>query len=885
MALRMRKTKQYFLVAAMAAAVVAGAVYMTVVKPSPDAVAAPLSQSVFCMPNTCNAIEANDSIQDILLRNQLGSSGTRWRIQEDGDTSGDADREVLEIANQYNHYMREITVGVYITSDLYNNMPSNNLRLNFIRRACKTGRDPYWNIAITNPSNGSSSTLATYNYGLSTSNPIGAAARDFCDNVDPVNFNLSNYKSYFVPYSGGGSLMYAQITVRFNTYDPTPPDDERNVRFQMRLDNICGSTTTCREYLALVAVDNAEHRNTAFSVRSPQQKRVTTSSAEHNNDSSTYDLFTQTYNQHMMRAYMEFGLPCDQSSAESRTIYLYDVNDGDSAGAETHGWVGGRDITGVVVQSFNTTTGTWTTLPTSAYTAGQGGSYSGASFAQSHNTNSISTRNHYLYGVGNDIQPTVVFVPTNTDKVVTQIRFRMQPYTKYRVAVTPLSSINFLAAGLPGDQIYGLAGCDTYNLTPIATGSGSIAPGTVAQFSNSIRSDASSSADAQGVQWYSYGFVVPSGQSIPAVPSGNYSNTSQACSGLASCQLIGSGSAPNIMPGALVSVGSTQYSNTAGLSVGDRVCSYLAVNPGYIPSSGDAWRTSTITCYTIVAQPKIHVLGNDLRVGSSFSTGTNLSAMAVGAITPRDGSWVEYAITAPAAVNMLASQSGAFNGSTGSQSEWSKLTFANSGVTSATCPSGYGCFTGALSLGKIPDIRGAVTRLSYNGAPLNFDHTASFSASDIPSIIGGGNLGDFNRSVSITTTGDITINQDIIYSGTHSSAADIPQLILIGRNINIAASVRRVDAWLIASDTINTCGDVPVQTNLRSNICNLPLTVSGPIMASQLELNRTYNDASQPDTAAEIVNLRGDAYIWANNLLKQNGSWQTVYSTELPPRY
>ena len=73
--------------------------------------------------------------------------------------------------------------------------------------------------------------------------------------------------------------------------------------------------------------------------------------------------------------------------------------------------------------------------------------------------------------------------------------------------------------------------------------------------------------------------------------------------------------------------------------------------------------------------------------------------------------------------------------------------------------------------------------------------------------------------------------------------------------------------------------------SLRSNNCNLPPTITGPVLAGKLYLYRTYDSGTAPDTAAETINLRGDAYLWANRTARQNGSWQTVQVREVPPRY
>lgn len=274
-------------------------------------------------------------------------------------------------------------------------------------------------------------------------------------------------------------------------------------------------------------------------------------------------------------------------------------------------------------------------------------------------------------------------------------------------------------------------------------------------------------------------------------------------------------------------------------------------------------------CFTITRPPSyVHIWGNDLRVGSGFGSG-NRSARATGLVTPDGASWVEYAITAPGAVTNLASQSGAMAGSGDPQASWSYLTFANQ-------PS-FGSFTAQPSnLGSIPNVRGAVRTARDNGAAINTDVTGNFTTSSIP------NLNDFTDSRSITATGTITIDQNIQYrNGPYANAGQIPQLVLIGNNINIMPNVTRIDAWLVASGTINTCST----SDSRASVCGSQLRINGPVMADQLNLRRTYRNLSQLNDAAETINLRGDAYLWANRVAQSTGTWQTVHTTELPPRY
>ncbi|HEU4715637.1 MAG TPA: hypothetical protein VFS14_02290, partial [Candidatus Saccharimonadales bacterium] len=110
-------------------------------------------------------------------------------------------------------------------------------------------------------------------------------------------------------------------------------------------------------------------------------------------------------------------------------------------------------------------------------------------------------------------------------------------------------------------------------------------------------------------------------------------------------------------------------------------------------------------------------------------------------------------------------------------------------------------------------------------------------------------------------------------------------VVIIANNINIHGNVRQIDAWLVASGTINTCNDFT--GNLTSNKCNQPLAVNGPVVTNRLVLNRTAGSGTgaQSGDPAERFNLRPDAFLWAQLQASGNDKAQTVYSTELPPRF
>ena len=109
-------------------------------------------------------------------------------------------------------------------------------------------------------------------------------------------------------------------------------------------------------------------------------------------------------------------------------------------------------------------------------------------------------------------------------------------------------------------------------------------------------------------------------------------------------------------------------------------------------------------------------------------------------------------------------------------------------------------------------------------------------------------------------------------------------------NIRGAASsgaVSQIDAWLIASSTINTCYDAGAMTALTTNVCATPLLINGPVMTANLLLWRTAGAGSGASSGdpAEVINLRPDAYLWGVYQNSKSGRLETTYERELPPRF
>lgn len=821
--------------------------------------------SVLCAPNTCNADEALDSIQDVKIQYADGAWQTKNNYAAGGQVFGDANRQVLEIADQSNHYMEEVVVGVYVSTTVYDNMPGNGMNLTFTNQSCDITGDPNWRVAIVG-----GATLATYDADSGANN-----RSKFCGNSD-VSFDLSQQKASFKDYANG-AWKYVQISIKMTNFTGNRSDDRRSVRFQMRLTDVCGADAACREYLALVASDPDadDSRNFALSTKDAVQDKVS------NSGESGYQYFDKDnhdHTQNAVRQYMEFGLDCNVNAATSKTVHIYDVNDGDAGSdADNHGWVGGKDIVAVVLQYFDASSGQWKNVAASydgtiKWRDSSGAQHTGAwkdasgnvikvedkkgntvkegtSDGSDNPSSSIDFDNHRLYALNDGDWPQVIYLPENGDRFDTRLTFTMQTDTRYRIAITPDHPTNFIAVGLPGDQIFGLVGCESYGLTPKVSGGETVAANSTAQFNNSIDSAADSLTNATGVQWRSYGFVTHDG-STPS-KQGEYDSIDAICNGLNACSQIGSGSGVSVQVAQSQPLAST-FNSTAGLHYGDKVCSFLAISP-YESNAAHTWRVSATKCITITKTPRLQVWGNDVRVGSAFAVSNNQSS----SIVTNKGSWGEYGVFAGSTITTFGSAASSLS---------HNLTFANT-------PSS-GNYATAPNLGTIPDVKTYLTKAgtapyhAKTGVTTDDRGNASFTLS-----------GDYEANKVYVTTGAVTIDHNITSTAT---GGNLTQMVIIAGNINITANVTQIDAWLIATGTINTCnaaGD-PTVTN-----CGTELIVNGPIMAKQLLLRRTGGDDADQNSPSETVNLRGDAYVWIRTLSEATGTVRTVYTRELAPRY
>ena len=378
---------------------------------------------------------------------------------------------------------------------------------------------------------------------------------------------------------------------------------------------------------------------------------------------------------------------------------------------------------------------------------------------------------------------------------------------------------------------------------------------------------------SQPVQWQLTRVDLSPGQSIPG--GGNSGSNPCAFFG-GNCQRVegGDNHTFQLNETALPPAG---YNLTVGdIPVGSKICFAMSVQPR-AHNSGE-WRHSNLECTVVGKKPKVHVFGGDVASRGRVLTSTTVK----GGTTY--GSWVEYGALVRETLSGFSSGAGLAVPDTPA-SDLNLLTFTNNNAS-------LGNFTSSTYWARPLALTSDRFRLSSGGSgslpggDMGGWSSGTYQAGNVT--LPGGTI-PAGRSIVIVSTGTVTINSNITYnSGAINRINDIPQVVIVANNINIAGGVEQVDAWLLApTGNINTCSDVAPTAALTSNICNRKLTINGPVVADKLHLRRTAGSGTGDQSAdpAEVINLRADAYIWAYLRAGGPGKAQTVLTTEKAPRY
>ncbi|HRQ97962.1 MAG TPA: hypothetical protein PK265_01385, partial [Candidatus Saccharibacteria bacterium] len=519
-------------------------------------------------------------------------------------------------------------------------------------------------------------------------------------------------------------------------------------------------------------------------------------------------------------------------------------------------------------------------------------------------TDGINTESSYNSDV--DVQ---AYRHTKTDIAIVIIDSNNNSYKLFRHCANPVGALTGIAES-PKD----------YNLTPLVNvnrqsseSGGTVKVTPVVNNSGRVKSS--------NTYWTISSMAYAPNASVPNSISTDQKNSGpdRACdyyrsSGAQNCEntVNGVGSFSLGTPSFYTSSSGSSF-DTKDLIVGDyevgtRVCYGLSVfSRNEKTGSEQTWAHSIPICLVVGKKPKVQVWGGDLLVGRYFIGQTPLgqSSNVTASVSMKTvsgeqhafGSWIEYGIFSSGSITGVASES-AFSGPSGmlvgdpsNACDYSQLSFTNVDPNSAKCND-----IGNYSLsGSIPDIG--------SNFPVNSSTARLRVAPASNDIVGLNGVYTADGNIHITSSGDIskgrwivintpgsivTINGNITYTPeTLNKLEDIPQVIIVAKDILIAGNVTRVDAWLVASDTVNTCSSVSETASLSVEICNNSLIVNGPVMASKIFLRRTAGSGTGNSSGdpAEIFNLRADAYLWAVNRSLNLGRAQTIFNTELPPRF
>lgn len=460
--------------------------------------------------------------------------------------------------------------------------------------------------------------------------------------------------------------------------------------------------------------------------------------------------------------------------------------------------------------------------------------------------------------------------------------------------------VQFNPAGNGGGSRAGSPSCVdvpySYNLTPNVSlnGQTTVEAGGAASVSDTVMNGGATKS--KNTDWRLTRMVFSPGTTLSAADLAARTDNSAPCvsftaTGRTACDVVQED------PAKVFQVGTNtaplyNYTADAGFAVGTQICFAVSISPP-TQDPQPSWRHSKLGCLTVSKKPKVQVRGGDLRSGGSVETGLSL----VNGKTY--GSWVEYGALSVGSNTGLASGSGLNNGGSTSPTDWNKLTFANVDNTGAPSYGSYAPSHAVMSpyFASLTSQFTAATPKGTATSTLDSLPSGTYSTGTLTinaSTIGQDGSGN-GKSIVILASGTVTIAGDIAYSGpgagnSFTGINQIPQVVIVANAINITGTVHNIDAWLMTTGSagyINTCSDVPVSAPLDATTCSNTLVVNGPVATAHLYLRRTAgaDDASRVGDPAETLNLRADAYLSQHARASTAGKAETVYTTELPPRF
>ena len=373
--------------------------------------------------------------------------------------------------------------------------------------------------------------------------------------------------------------------------------------------------------------------------------------------------------------------------------------------------------------------------------------------------------------------------------------------------------------------------------------------------------------------------------------------------------------------------------NIPDLTAGSRICVVAEVFP---KTSGSplnwnntnydgTWDRSPKSCYTVAKRPSIQVWSGNVYSRANLVTDTaiknNLADYSqysyVAKVTSNQpaiafGSWGELGVVSNGSIDGFGS--GASMGYASNNGELSpnplkdnqasttpdpggskKKSFCNRiplTIPNASCTGSgpAGGLTSAVGITKAASDKESIVDLLASGDS-TANHTHSSSSMILNKAIIGSTIENSNTKV-FSAESDITITADggdLDYlNSTYLTYSQMPKLIIYSKtNINISCDINRIDALLIANDTVNTCAD---SDNINSQKNSRQLFINGAIIAKRLIANRTYGAATGANSIvpAEIINFDPTLYQFGSSAEADDdatGRLDITYTHELAPRF
>ncbi|MBQ7802841.1 hypothetical protein IJ380_03235 [Candidatus Saccharibacteria bacterium] len=341
------------------------------------------------------------------------------------------------------------------------------------------------------------------------------------------------------------------------------------------------------------------------------------------------------------------------------------------------------------------------------------------------------------------------------------------------------------------------------------------------------------------------------------------------------------------------------------IPVGDKFC--LAVGIRTRSSTSNQSFISRSTCTNLSKRPAFHVWGGNVETAGGIKTSLTQIQDETGT-RKSYGSWGDLAIIANKPVTRMSSGDAIVEHFADANlyipCSVSPLTIANKQCeTTMTSKTGEAAVSGASSIidkiiaryskGNTTYEGGAATAITIDDAFFaNPDVFAKLSISDSDRIEGVEPLVIYAHG-NVTIATNIKLNPNMRYSGVH-----VPQVIIVAEgNVNIAENVDRVDAWILARGSLDTCTTASGENiQLSSKVCSTALRLNGPVIASKINLKRTFGADLYEDlrlgtgegnlkAPAELINFSPAAYLFGVNESQKSGQPRVTYLRELAPRY